>query len=123
MTFRQSFADFIFATNTDGSGKAASYVRALDIFGPILAKHYPKPIVGGSVWHGFSLADIHAIREWVCTESNAAEVLPDEDIFMAIADDIGFDATGKLTKVNELDEIGAELAKFINAAAEEEAGR
>ena len=114
MTFRQSFTDFIFATNTDGSGKAASYVRALDIFGPILAKHYPKPIVGGSVWHGFSLADIHAIREWVCTESNAAASFPDEDIFMAIADDIGFDATGKPTKVNELDEIGVELAKFIS---------
>ena len=30
---RQSFTDFIFATNTDGSGKAASYVRALDIQG------------------------------------------------------------------------------------------
>ena len=44
---RQSFTDFIFATNTDGSGKAASYVRALDMLGPILAKHYPKPIVGG----------------------------------------------------------------------------
>ena len=28
-------------------GKAASYVRALDMFGPILTKHYPKPIVGG----------------------------------------------------------------------------
>ena len=57
----QSFTDFIFATSTDGSGNAASYVRALDMFGPILAKHYPKPIVGGSVWHGFSLADIHAV--------------------------------------------------------------
>ena len=31
-----------------------------------------------------------------------------------IGDDIGFDATGKPTKVNELDEIGAELAKFIS---------
>ena len=30
---RQSFTDFIFATNTDGSGKAASYVRALDMQG------------------------------------------------------------------------------------------
>ncbi len=30
---RQSFTDFIFATNTDGSGKAASYVRALDMHG------------------------------------------------------------------------------------------
>ena len=45
---RQSFTDFIFATNTDGSGKAASYVRALDMLCPILTKHYPKPIVGGS---------------------------------------------------------------------------
>ena len=36
---RQSFTDFIFATNTDGSGKAASYVRALDMPGPILTKH------------------------------------------------------------------------------------
>ena len=121
---RQSFTDFIFATNTDGSGNAASYVRALDMFGPILTRHYPKPIVGGSMWHNFSLADIHAIREWICMESNAAaEAFPDEDIFMAIADDIGFDATGKPTKVNELDEIGAELAKFINAAAEEGGGR
>ena len=57
---RQSFTDFIFATNTDGSGKAASYVRALDMLGPILTKHYPKPIVGGSMRHSFSLADIHA---------------------------------------------------------------
>ena len=58
---RQSFTDFIFATNTNGSGKVASYVRALDMFGPILTKHYPTPIVGGSIWHGFSLADIHTV--------------------------------------------------------------
>ena len=57
---KQEFRDFIFATNTDGSGKAASYVRALDMLGPILTKRYPKPFVGGSTWHGFSLADIHA---------------------------------------------------------------
>ena len=30
---KQAFTDFIFATNTDGSGKAASYVRALDMLG------------------------------------------------------------------------------------------
>jgi hypothetical protein len=46
---RQSFTDFIFATNTDGSGKAASYVRALDMLGPILTKHYPTPIFDGSI--------------------------------------------------------------------------
>ena len=45
----------------------------------------------------------------------STDIFPDEDIFMAIAEDIGFDATGKPTKVNELDEIGAELAKFIKA--------
>ena len=38
-SFKQSFSEFIFATNTDGSGKAASYVRALDMLGPILTKH------------------------------------------------------------------------------------
>ena len=30
-------------------GKPASYVRALDMLGPILPKHYPTPIFGGSV--------------------------------------------------------------------------
>ena len=35
----------------------------------------------------------------------------------------GIVAAGKPTKVNKLDAIGAELAKFINAAAEEDFGR
>ena len=55
---RQAFIDFIFTTNTDGSGKVAFYVRVLDMLGPV---HYPKPIVGGSMRHSFSLADIHAV--------------------------------------------------------------
>lgn len=41
--------------------------------------------------------------------------LPDYPIFMAIAEDIGYDATGKATGKNELDTIGEELTKFINA--------
>ena len=56
----QSFTDLIFATNTNGSGKVASYVRVLDMLGLILTRHYPKPIVGGSMWYSFSLADIQA---------------------------------------------------------------
>ncbi len=40
--------------------------------------------------------------------------LPDYPIFMAIAEDIGYDATGKKTNNNELDFIGKELMKFIN---------
>ena len=41
--------------------------------------------------------------------------LPDYPIFMAIAEEIGYDATGKKTVVNELDIIGQELQKFINS--------
>lgn len=41
--------------------------------------------------------------------------LPDYPIFMAIAEEIGYDATGKKTAVNELDIIGLELKKFINS--------
>lgn len=40
--------------------------------------------------------------------------LPDYPIFMAIAEEIGYDATGKKTAVNELDVIGQELKKFIS---------
>jgi len=40
--------------------------------------------------------------------------LEDYDIFMAIAEQIGYDATGKKIKTNELDFIGQELAKFIS---------
>jgi type I restriction enzyme M protein len=40
--------------------------------------------------------------------------LPDYSIFMAIADDIGYDATGKKTTNNELDIISSELEIFIN---------
>lgn len=41
--------------------------------------------------------------------------LNDYSIFMAIAENIGYDATGKKTTVNELDIIGEELKKFINS--------
>lgn len=34
-------------------------------------------------------------------------------IFMAIAEDIGYDATGRNTNNNELTEIGSELSRFI----------
>ncbi|MBQ4520702.1 MAG: restriction endonuclease subunit M [Bacteroidaceae bacterium] len=41
--------------------------------------------------------------------------LTDYPIFMAIAENIGYDATGKKTAVNELDVIGEELKKFIDS--------
>jgi len=39
---------------------------------------------------------------------------------MAIAEDIGYDATGRTSKTNELDLIGVELARFIVAIEEGE---
>jgi len=39
--------------------------------------------------------------------------LPDYSIFMALAEDIGYDATGKATNNNELIAIGDELKRFI----------
>lgn len=41
--------------------------------------------------------------------------LPDYPIFMAIAEEIGYDATGKKTAVNELTIIGKELKAFIKS--------
>ena len=41
--------------------------------------------------------------------------LPDYPIFMAIADEIGYDATGRPIEQNDLREIGEELKKFITS--------
>lgn len=45
-------------------------------------------------------------------DATRAQLL-DYDIFMAIAEDIGYDATGRDTKTNELEPIGKALAEFI----------
>jgi len=49
------------------------------------------------------------------------QLLTDYPIFMAIAEDIGYDATGKPTNNNELETIGKELARFIEAIEKGEA--
>lgn len=77
---KQDFQDFIFSTNTDGSDKAASYVRALDMLGPILTRHYPYPIINGSMWHPFSLDDLQLIYDWILGErkkGNSSVILAD----------------------------------------------
>lgn len=48
-------------------------------------------------------------------DAKRRELLDDYDIFMAIAEDIGYDATGRSTGNNELDVIAPELARFIAA--------
>ncbi len=52
----------------------------------------------------------HLIEEYQQAKQNE---LPDYPIFMAIAEEIGYDATGKKTANNELNVIGEELKKFI----------
>ncbi len=50
------------------------------------------------------------------------EELTDYPIFMALAEQIGYDATGRKTGTNELDTIGAELERFITEALKGPAG-
>ncbi len=51
-------------------------------------------------------------------EERCRKDLPDYPIFMAIAEDIGYDATGRPTKSNELEPIADELSRFIAAIEE-----
>lgn len=51
-------------------------------------------------------------------EERRRKYLPNYSIFMAIAEDIGYDATGRQTKTNELEPIAAELARFVTAIEE-----
>ena len=56
----------------------------------------------------------NTLREQLLQEYEKLKILEDYDIFMAIAEEIGYDATGKQTQNNELDFIGQELSKFIS---------
>lgn len=62
-------------------------------------------------------AKVEAIRLEISElyEERRRADLPDYPIFMAIAEDIGYDATGRATKTNELQPIATELAQFIEA--------
>ncbi len=60
---------------------------------------------------------IEALKESLSDQyaEEKQKVIQDYPIFMAIAEDIGYDATGKPTNNNELDFIGRELARFIES--------
>ena len=60
------------------------------------------------------VADLKELMEDRYAETRKL-TMPDYPIFMAIAEQIGYDATGKETQVNELEMIGAELKKFIES--------
>lgn len=60
---------------------------------------------------------IDALKETLTEQytEEKQQMIDDYPIFMAIAEDIGYDATGKPTSTNELDFISQELARFIEA--------
>ncbi len=62
---------------------------------------------------------IEALKETLNEQylAQKQQTLDDYPIFMATAEDIGYDATGKQTNNNELDFIGQKLAKFIESIA------
>jgi len=85
--------------NQHADKKSDAYKEAKDI----LNKHFGEQIE--------SLKDKALDAYMEAKTKNLEEI--DYDIFMAIAEDIGYDATGKPTGNNELEYIGHELAKFI----------
>lgn len=67
-----------------------------------------------------SLADDLRYRLTEIYEERRRKDLPDYEIFMAIAEDIGYDATGRITKTNDLELISKELKRFIQNMDEAE---
>jgi type I restriction enzyme M protein len=101
-------------------------------------KEQIKKLIGfdkGSNLEGKALQDSEDFKEWKKEVNNEYRERIDEikenlveeyitekqrlfndyEIFMAIAEDIGYDATGKATNNNELDLIGEELTRFIDS--------
>lgn len=66
--------------------------------------------------------EFEAVREALSDEylEKVRAKTTDYPIFMAIANDIGYDATGRETRRNELIEIGGELRNFINTIIAEQ---
>ncbi|MEI8140199.1 MAG: HNH endonuclease [bacterium] len=73
MTPRDRFTEFMEETNTAGSGKASSYVRALDLLGPILAK--PTSLFKDccNIWGITTITRIGELYEYVLEQQNLGE--------------------------------------------------
>jgi len=73
MTPRASFAEYLQVTNTAGSGKASSYVRALDLLGPILAKPSSTFTDCSNIWDISSITRISELYKYVLVQQNLGE--------------------------------------------------
>ena len=74
----------------------------------------------GLIWFDEELNFITYIHQNKKRNFNNPEEKVQTETFLTIAEDIGYDATGRSTNNNELVEIGKELAKFITHINETE---
>ena len=68
---RQQFKEFILATNAKGSGKASSYLRALDMLGEILALSKGPFAQLANIWGESSPSLIEKLYEYILVEQKS----------------------------------------------------
>lgn len=70
IAFKNAFEDYLVASNTKGSGKARSYIRALDLLSEMLQK---EPYAFGDcidIWSVLSNERLNELRQFVIKEQN-----------------------------------------------------
>lgn len=65
MNFRDSFVAFIKAENAEGSNRASSYIRAIDLLDSIIERKAPAEFRLGSIWENISAQQIQLLYEYV----------------------------------------------------------
>ncbi len=73
MNFRDKYSQYMNEQNVEGSGRASSYVRALDLLGPILAKSESLFPDCSNVWEIESLDRIADLYEYVLKQQRLGE--------------------------------------------------
>lgn len=65
MDFKDSYVTFIRAENAEGSNRASSYIRAIELLDSILKRKAPKELNADSIWSISSAKHIQALYELV----------------------------------------------------------
>jgi len=65
VNFRESFIAFIKSENRDGSNRASSYIRAINLLDSILERKAPKELNASSIWSISSAAHIQSLYQLV----------------------------------------------------------
>lgn len=70
MDLKEAYTAFIKAENARGSNKASSYIRAIDLLGPILQRKAPRELRFNNVWQVVSFRQIQNLYEFVLEQQN-----------------------------------------------------